>query len=114
VYASYFCVNLELFRTPSAVAMACGLDRRPGTGRASRNGPLTVRQSEIALLVSRGLTNREIGGRLGISVSTGEVHLENVRRQLQVRSRAQVASWAVRQLDQPELSVEPPTGPNRC
>ena len=56
---------------------------------------LTKRQREVADLVSRGLTNREIARRLGIDERTAEGHVERIRDRLGVRSRAQIASWWV-------------------
>jgi pimeloyl-ACP methyl ester carboxylesterase/DNA-binding CsgD family transcriptional regulator len=56
---------------------------------------LTKRQSEVARLVSLGLTNREIGQRLGIDERSAEGHLERIRIRLGVRSRAEVAAWWV-------------------
>lgn len=66
----------------------------PALRRAA--GPrLTARQAEVAALVSEGLTNREIGQRLGIDERSAEGHLERIRLRLGVRSRAQVAAWWV-------------------
>jgi pimeloyl-ACP methyl ester carboxylesterase len=56
---------------------------------------LTTRQREVAALVAEGLTNREIGHRLGIDERSAEGHLERIRLRLGVRSRAQVAAWWV-------------------
>jgi pimeloyl-ACP methyl ester carboxylesterase/DNA-binding CsgD family transcriptional regulator len=56
---------------------------------------LTPRQREVAELVAEGLTNREIGDRLGIDERSAEGHLERIRLRLGVRSRAQVAAWWV-------------------
>lgn len=56
---------------------------------------LTPRQAEVAALVAAGLTNREIGVRLGIEERSAEGHLERIRLRLGVRSRAQVAAWWV-------------------
>jgi pimeloyl-ACP methyl ester carboxylesterase/DNA-binding CsgD family transcriptional regulator len=56
---------------------------------------LTARQQEVAALVAAGLTNREIGERLGIEERSAEGHLERIRLRLGVRSRAQVAAWWV-------------------
>jgi pimeloyl-ACP methyl ester carboxylesterase/DNA-binding CsgD family transcriptional regulator len=56
---------------------------------------LTPRQQEVAALVAGGLTNREIGHRLGIEERSAEGHLERIRLRLGVRSRAQVAAWYV-------------------
>jgi pimeloyl-ACP methyl ester carboxylesterase/DNA-binding CsgD family transcriptional regulator len=56
---------------------------------------LTPRQQEVAALVAEGLTNREIGDRLGIEERSAEGHLERIRLRLGLRSRAQVAAWWV-------------------
>jgi pimeloyl-ACP methyl ester carboxylesterase/DNA-binding CsgD family transcriptional regulator len=54
---------------------------------------LTARQREVAALVSEGMTNREIGNRLGISERSAEGHIERIRHRLDARSRAQIAAW---------------------
>ena len=57
-------------------------------------GPrLTGRELEVAGLVSEGLTNHAIARRLSIAPRTAEAHVENIRRKLEVRSRAQIATW---------------------
>ena len=56
---------------------------------------LTKRQEEVAALVAEGLTNREIGSRLGIDERSAEGHLERIRLRLGLRSRAQIAAWWV-------------------
>lgn len=61
--------------------------------RASAAVRLTARQSEVAALVARGLTNREIGAALNIEERSAEGHVERIRTKLGLRSRAQVAAW---------------------
>jgi len=57
-------------------------------------GPrLTGRELEVAGLVAEGLTNQAIARRLAVAPRTAEAHVENIRRKLQVRSRAQIAAW---------------------
>jgi DNA-binding CsgD family transcriptional regulator len=57
-------------------------------------GPqLTGREFEVAALVAEGLTNQAIASRLSVAPRTAEAHVENIRRKLQVRSRAQIAAW---------------------
>jgi pimeloyl-ACP methyl ester carboxylesterase/DNA-binding CsgD family transcriptional regulator len=57
-------------------------------------GPqLTGREFEVAELVAEGLTNQAIASRLSVAPRTAEAHVENIRRKLQVRSRAQIAAW---------------------
>jgi len=57
-------------------------------------GPrLTDRELEVAELVAEGLTNSSIARRLSVAPRTAEAHVENIRRKLQVHSRAQIAAW---------------------
>jgi len=65
----------------------------------SAERPLTAREADVALEVSRGLRNREIAVRLGITENTVEAHLKTVFRKLGVRSRIDLATrllnWAM-------------------
>ena len=54
---------------------------------------LTTRQTEVAALVSGGLSNREIAARLGVTERSAESHVERIRLRLGFRSRAQIAAW---------------------
>jgi pimeloyl-ACP methyl ester carboxylesterase/DNA-binding CsgD family transcriptional regulator len=60
---------------------------------ASPGPRLTGRELEVAGLVAEGLTNHAIARRLSVAPRTAEAHVENIRRKLQVRSRAQIAAW---------------------
>jgi pimeloyl-ACP methyl ester carboxylesterase/DNA-binding CsgD family transcriptional regulator len=60
---------------------------------ASPGPQLTGRELEVAGLVAEGLTNQAIARRLSVAPRTAEAHVENIRRKLQVRSRAQIAAW---------------------
>ena len=51
----------------------------------------------MARLIADGLTNHAIARRLAIAPRTAEAHAENIRRMLQVRSRAQIAAWVAEQ-----------------
>jgi DNA-binding CsgD family transcriptional regulator len=65
---------------------------------------LTPREDEIAALVARGLTNRQIAQELSISERTGGNHVAKILRKLGLRSRAQIGGWAAeRQLRTPHL-----------
>jgi pimeloyl-ACP methyl ester carboxylesterase/DNA-binding CsgD family transcriptional regulator len=60
---------------------------------ASPGPRLTGRELEVAGLVAEGLTNQAIASKLSVAPRTAEAHVENIRRKLQVRSRAQIAAW---------------------
>jgi len=67
--------------------------------RAGSSGPLTRREREIAELVGRGMSNKDIAERLVVSTRTTEGHVENILRKLGFRSRTQVAAWVASQQD---------------
>jgi len=58
-------------------------------------GPLSKREREVAAMVAGGLTNKQIAGRLFIAERTAEGHVERIRDKLGVRSRTEVATWAI-------------------
>ncbi len=53
---------------------------------------LSERERTVALAVARGLSNKEVGGELFISVKTVDAHLQQIYRKLDVRSRTQLAA----------------------
>ena len=54
---------------------------------------LTRRQGEIALLVARGLSNRQIASELTISENTVANHVASIARKLNAPSRSRIAVW---------------------
>jgi non-specific serine/threonine protein kinase len=69
------------------------LESLPSRGDAAH--PLTGREREVVLLIAQGKSNREIAETLVISERTAEAHVTHVLTKLGVRSRAQVAIWAL-------------------
>jgi predicted ATPase/DNA-binding CsgD family transcriptional regulator len=65
--------------------------------RADIAGTLTRREREVAELVARGLTNREIASQLVITVRTAEGHIANILTKHGFTSRAQIATWVTEQ-----------------
>jgi non-specific serine/threonine protein kinase len=54
---------------------------------------LTRREQDVARLLARGMTNREIAVALTITPGTAGIHVEHILRKLGLRSRHQVAQW---------------------
>jgi DNA-binding NarL/FixJ family response regulator len=60
--------------------------------------PLTERETEVAMLVARGLSNRSIGELLYISQATAARHVANIFTKVGVTSRAPLAAWMAENL----------------
>ncbi|HZO32361.1 MAG TPA: LuxR C-terminal-related transcriptional regulator [Chloroflexota bacterium] len=71
--------------------------RSEPTADADRVSSLTRREQEIAVLMARGLTNRQIADTLVISERTASTHITNILGKLGFVNRAQVAAWVVEQ-----------------
>jgi DNA-binding NarL/FixJ family response regulator/tetratricopeptide (TPR) repeat protein len=69
---------------------ATGATARPRRPLASE--PLTSQETRVALLVARGLSNREVAAALFLSPKTIEHHLASVFRKRGFRSRTELAS----------------------
>jgi DNA-binding NarL/FixJ family response regulator len=72
---------------PTLVAVAQQQQQPPVEERMKR---LTRREQEIALLVGRELTNRQIALELSISEHTVANHLRKILKKLNLRSRVQI------------------------
>ncbi|MCG8926975.1 helix-turn-helix transcriptional regulator [Lentzea sp. CC55] len=83
-------------RMSLAQAVSHGLTAQPVAGDA--DDAISARERHVATLVAEGLTNRQIGQRLGISPHTVARHVTHARSKLGLRSRAQLAVWAGRQV----------------
>ena len=56
--------------------------------------PLTVREFEVARLITDGLTNAQIAAELSVSPKTVSAHVEHILAKLGVARRTEVAAWA--------------------
>jgi non-specific serine/threonine protein kinase len=56
-------------------------------------GLLTPRESEVAALLVRGLSNRQIAAALCITEQTTETHVKHLLNKLGLASRHQVQTW---------------------
>jgi DNA-binding NarL/FixJ family response regulator len=67
--------------------------RREGN---DQENPLTNRELQVLRHVALGLSNREIGKSLSISIETVKEHVQNILRKIDVADRTQAAVWAVK------------------
>ncbi|MFJ6232876.1 response regulator [Streptomyces griseus] len=80
--------------SPSLTVSLLRHHRDAGRPRAAEPlDALTGRETEIARLVAKGMTNAEIGAELFISAGTAKTHVANVQRKLDVRNRVGIAAW---------------------
>ncbi|MFE4211961.1 response regulator [Streptomyces sp. NPDC056844] len=84
-------VLVSAIRSAMAGGTTMFLPRTPGGSRPER-GPtpadtLTLRERELMELVAQGLSNRQIGSRLGITEGTVKRHLRNIFDKLGATSR---------------------------
>ena len=89
-------------------AVAEALERIDALTHPTADGPsaggdaadLTARQHDVAQLVARGLTNKQIAQRLGISRFTAETHVRNILERLGATSRSEIATWVAHRTPQ--------------
>jgi DNA-binding NarL/FixJ family response regulator len=88
---AYALRQIDPFEDDEAVAATPG----PVASTTERDvAALTPREREVAVLVGRGYSNRQIAEALVIAEKTAEVHARNIREKLGLESRAQIAAWA--------------------
>jgi DNA-binding CsgD family transcriptional regulator len=90
-----------LLAEAAALAQRTGIPalRPPAAAPAPEPLPdgLSAREVQILALVARGLSNREIGGRLSISEHTAANHIRSILRKTGCTNRTQAATYAHRQ-----------------
>jgi predicted ATPase/DNA-binding CsgD family transcriptional regulator len=76
---------------------AVGVSAAAERSAAPAGTELTQRQREVAALIARGLSNRQIGEALVITERTVAAHVEHILNKLGFSSRTQIALWAAEQ-----------------
>ena len=84
---------LDAIRRAAAGGLAFGV--RPGSG--GQVGRLSGRELDVVRLVVDGLSNDEIGVRLGIGAKTVESHLRRLFERFDLASRTELATRALRE-----------------
>ncbi len=82
-------VHQALSRVPAAPPLT------PRRTAMNAFGGLTERERQIAMLIAQGKSNREIAQSLVVTVRTVEAHVTRILQRLALKSRAEIAAWAV-------------------
>jgi RNA polymerase sigma factor (sigma-70 family) len=93
----------KLLPLPSSVQVS----REQSAATKNMLSVLTDREREIMCLVSEGLSNKEIGGRLYISDGTIKVHLHRIYEKLKINNRTALAALAISQNETSNRRVTP-------
>jgi DNA-binding NarL/FixJ family response regulator len=67
---------------------------KTGNGIPNNSIQLTAREREVVSLISEGLSNKEIAGRLHIATHTVKSHIHNILEKLTLGTRLQIAAFA--------------------
>jgi len=91
-------INMAAKGEKSETGLMARMKDQLGRRRASDDEevPLTNRELQVLRHVAMGLSNREIGRSLGISIETVKEHVQNILRKLEANDRTQAAVWAVK------------------
>ena len=82
-------------RLTSLLAEALRNNNKPQQPARPDFDSLTPREKDILKLIAEGLSNKMIGRKLDISDGTVKVHVKHLLKKLNLRSRVEVAVWAV-------------------
>ena len=74
---------------------------------------LTPREREIAVLVSAGMSNKEIAQRIEVSAGTVKIHLSNIFQKLNLNNRTSLAAVALHGSEIPAAVQLPLGSPDR-
>jgi DNA-binding NarL/FixJ family response regulator len=94
-------VEIRLGKQPCLSSVAAGLLRRLYNGSKAVKGladpfalrKLTVREAQIARLITAGLSNKDIARQLNIGVATAKTHVHNLLKKLNLQRRGQTTLW---------------------
>lgn len=74
---------------------------------------LSNREAEVAELVTKGLSNKEVANQLFVTEKTVKFHLTNIYKKMNVKSRAQLIVWCMPHAAFVEKDSEPRIEENR-
>jgi DNA-binding NarL/FixJ family response regulator len=81
---------------PIVLAQLRNPGRTNGSVPGSGNPRLTRREREVLKLIGEGATTKDVARRLGISAKTAQVHRENIKQKLDLRTTAAMVRYAIK------------------
>lgn len=66
--------------------------------------PLTPRECEVAILVAKGFTSRQIAAKLCVSLKTVETHRYRIFKRLNIQNRAELVNYVIKNGMMPAIS----------
>ncbi|MGH8501347.1 MAG: two-component system response regulator NarL [Gammaproteobacteria bacterium] len=85
----------QMMLDPALVGMLAHALREERPAPPTTDASLTEREGEVLALIAEGLSNKMIARQLDISDGTVKVHVKNLLRKLNLRSRLEAAIWAL-------------------
>ena len=82
--------------SPSIAPIVLAQLRKPMRANGTAVRHLTNREREVLKLIGEGATTKDVAQRLGISAKTAQVHRENVKQKLDLRSTAAMVRYAIK------------------
>jgi two-component system, NarL family, response regulator NreC len=84
------------YLSPTIAPIVLARMRNGGKANASRAAEPTPREREVLKLIGEGASTKEVALRLGISVKTAQVHRDNLKQKLELRSTAAMVRYAIK------------------
>ena len=82
------------YLSPSIAPILLSRITRPRTAKHSNKFTLTRREREVLKLIGDGATSKDIALKLDISPKTAQVHRDNLKQKLNLRSTAEMVRYA--------------------
>jgi DNA-binding NarL/FixJ family response regulator len=84
------------YLSPAIAPIVLARLRNGASKDASRAATPTRREREVLKLIGEGATTKEVALKLGISVKTAQVHRDNLKQKLELRSTAAMVRYAIK------------------
>jgi two-component system, NarL family, response regulator NreC len=84
------------YLSPSIAPILLGRITRPRMAKQGNKFTLTRREREVLKLIGDGATSKDIALKLDISPKTAQVHRDNLKQKLNLRSTAEMVRYAIK------------------